>query len=328
MYSKRKIIFCIMLMVVTDTLIMLMGKSPIPNIIEGGVLTSCASNVIWCILFDVLMLFALIKFDSVFGMLYETVVEHRLVWNLSKNDFKVRYIGSYLGIFWAFINPIVTILLYWIVFQFAFKSGDVDGFPFVLWLIAGLVPWFLIQDAITTGTNALLEYSYLVKKVLFKISVLPAIKIISSAFVHVMFMVVVLVIYIIMGYYPEAIYVLQLLYYFLCALAFTLAIVYTTSAVVLFVRDLGQFITVFMQVFMWATPIMWRISIVPGNLQWILKLNPAYYIINGYRDSLLYHVDVFNHLAHTFYFWTVVIVMMMIGTGIFNKLRPHFADVL
>ena len=328
MKSRRKILVYVILLIVIDIMIMLMGQNSIPNFIGEGLLPLTVSNAIWCVLFDILIIYTFFNFDNIFKMPYESLVNYHLGWDLSKNDFKVRYVGSYLGIFWAFINPLVTILLYWIVFQFAFNSGDVDGFPFVLWLIAGLVPWFLIQDSITTGTNALIEYSYLVKKVMFKISVLPSIKVISSALVHVMFLVVVLIIYMFMGYYPSPLYMLQLLYYFVCALAFTLAIAYTTSAVVLFVRDLGQFIAVFMQVFMWATPIMWRISIIPENLKWIIKLNPAYYIINGYRDSLLYHVDVFKHLAYTLYFWVVVIVLMIIGTNTFNKLRLHFADIL
>lgn len=325
---KRKYIYIIIFAVLLDAMIVVFGKSAFPNILNGGNCSIYTSNLIWCVLYDLLLLFFGVKSDIIFDMPYETLVNYRLVWNLAKNDFKVRYVGSYLGVFWAFINPFVTIMLYWLVFQFAFKSEPVDGYPFVLWLISGLVPWFLIQDSIINGTNALLQYAYLVKKVLFKVSILPAIKIVSSAFVHLMFMVVVFLIFICMGYFPTFPFILQLLYYFVCTLAFSLAIAYMTGAVVLFVRDLGQFISVFMQVFMWASPIMWRIDIIPKELRWIVKLNPAYYIVNGYRDSLLFHVDVFQHVAHTFYFWCAVIVFFIIGSRIFTKLRPHFADVL
>lgn len=325
---KRKYACIFVFALLLDIAILVCGKSLFPNFISGGAYSPFVSNVIWCCLFDLLLVFFAVKSNLIFDMPYETIVNHQLVWNLAKNDFKVRYIGSYLGVFWAFINPLVTILLYWVVFQYAFQSGDVDGYPFVLWLIAGLVPWFLIQEAITSGTNALLEYAYLVKKVMFKVSVLPAIKIISACFVHLVFMLVVIVIFICMGYCPTLLCILQLMYYFMCMAAFILAIVYTTSAVVLFVRDLGQFITVFMQVFMWATPIMWRMDIVPEKFRWIFKLNPVYYIINGYRDSLLYRMDVFQHMAHTLYFWCVVVGLFILGSYVFRKLSPHFADVL
>ena len=107
----------------------------------------------------------------------------KLIWKLSKNDFKTRFAGSYLGIIWAFVQPIVTIIMYWLVFEKGLKAGaqlSKDGIEvaFVLWLSAGLVPWFFFAEALNNGTNALLEYNYLVKKVVFKISILPIIKII------------------------------------------------------------------------------------------------------------------------------------------------------
>ena len=112
----------------------------------------------------------------------------RLVAKLAKNDFKTRYAGSYLGIVWAFIQPVITILVYWFVFSVGFRSGTGDlGVPFVLYLVAGIVPWFFFQDALIGGTNSLLEYNYLVKKVVFNISVLPVVKIISAMFVHAFF---------------------------------------------------------------------------------------------------------------------------------------------
>ena len=112
----------------------------------------------------------------------------KLVWNLAKNDFKSRFAGSYFGVIWAFVNPIVTILLYWFVFEKALNAGAQItkagiNVPFVLWLIAGMIPWFYFSEAWSSGTNSLIEYSYLVKKVVFDIRCLPVIKIISSSFI-------------------------------------------------------------------------------------------------------------------------------------------------
>ena len=109
------------------------------------------------------------------------------MFSLAKNDFKTKYAGSYLGIVWAFIQPIVTILVYWFVFSVGLKAGTVSDYPFVLYLVSGIVPWFFFQDALNGGTNALIEYNYLVKKVVFKISILPIVKNISALFVLVFF---------------------------------------------------------------------------------------------------------------------------------------------
>ena len=122
----------------------------------------------------------------------EIYKNRKLVFSLAKNDFKTKYAGSYFGTVWAFVQPIVTICVYWFVFGLALRNGSDKGVPFVLWLIAGLVPWFFIQEGLTGGTNALLEYNYLVKKVVFNIRILPVVKVFSAVFVHCFFVVIVL----------------------------------------------------------------------------------------------------------------------------------------
>lgn len=126
------------------------------------------------------------------NMLKEIISNRKLIWDLSKNDFKTRFAGSYLGIIWAFVQPIVTVLVYWFVFEKGMHASGINlrsgiTAPFVLWLIAGLVPWFFFQEVLSGGTNALMEYSYLVKKVVFQIDILPIIKLISALFVHLFF---------------------------------------------------------------------------------------------------------------------------------------------
>ena len=79
-------------------------------------------------------------------MLKYLVTEHKLIWTLAKNDFKTKFAGSYLGIVWALVQPIVTVLVYWFVFQVGLRqTADFNGCPFVLWMLAGLVPWFYFQ---------------------------------------------------------------------------------------------------------------------------------------------------------------------------------------
>ena len=157
----------------------------------------------------------------------------RLVFSLAKNDFKTKYAGSYFGTVWAFIQPIVTICVYWFVFGLALRNGADRGVPFVLWLVAGLVPWFFIQEGLTGGTASLLEYNYLVKKVVFNIRILPVVKVFSAVFVHCFFIVIILVIYTCMGYPPD-LYALQLIYYSFCTFMLILGITYLTSSVVVF----------------------------------------------------------------------------------------------
>lgn len=283
---------------------------------------------IWAV-FNLAGIWMVVKADQLLQMPVDIYKSRTLVWSLSKNDFKTRFAGSYFGILWAFVQPIVTVAMYWFVFtKTGFRAAaSTDGIPFVLTLIAGLVPWFVFSEAVTSGTNALMEYSYLVKKVVFQINILPVVKVISASFIHIFFLVVTIGICTVMGFGPTP-YLLQILYYLCCMWIFIVAVVYATSAIVLFFRDLGQIINIFMQVFMWMTPIMWDDSAISEKWRWIFHLNPMYYVVNGYKESLLRHVWFWEHMNLTMYFWIVTGLLFLLGTGIFRRLQPHFADVL
>ena len=201
--------------------------------------------------------------NTIFSLPMDIYKNRRLVAKLAKNDFKTRYAGSYLGIVWAFIQPVITILVYWFVFSVGFRSGTGDlGVPFVLYLVAGIVPWFFFQDALMGGTNSLLEYNYLVKKVVFNISVLPVVKIISAMFVHAFFVLFTIILYAAYGKFPDF-YYLQIIYYSVCVFILVLGLSYATSAIVIFFRDLTQIINIVLQVGVWLTPIMWIVEASP-----------------------------------------------------------------
>ena len=254
-----------------------------------------------------------------------------LIWKLARNDFKKRYAGSYLGAFWAMAQPVVTVGMYYVVFDIIMggnASRTTADVPFVLFLTAGLVPWFFFSEALNNGTNALREYDYLVKKVVFKISVLPIIKIIAATFIHVFFVAVLMIVAAVYGYYPT-VYTIQLLYYSICLFIFVLALCYTTCAVVVFFKDLSQIIGIALQIGMWATPILWDIENIGSN-RWIsiLKLNPLVYIVNGYRSAIYERQWFFEDFFSTMYFWIVTVVLFGFGALIFKRLKVHFADVL
>ncbi len=254
----------------------------------------------------------------------------KLIWKLAKNDFKKRYAGSYLGVVWGMVQPLVTVVLYFLVFGLIFPSQRSSGsdIPFVLFLTAGLVPWFFFNEGLTTGTNGLIEYNYLVKKVVFNISILPIIRAVAAVFTHLFFIVVLLIMASIYGYYPSF-YTIQVLYYSLCIFVMILAISYATSAICVFFRDLTQLMTILLQILMWGTPIMWDLSSL-GNetVKKVLMINPLVYIINGYRESVYGKVWFFQHGWYTLYFWAFAALLMLAGTAIFKKLRVHFSDVL
>lgn len=279
------------------------------------------------------VLFLLVLFLRKFNDLVEFPVEiyrsKKLIGQLSINDFKTKYAGSYLGIIWAFVQPMVTILVYWFVFGVGLRSGNILNVPFVLWLVAGLVPWFFFSDAWNGGTGALIDYMYLVKKVVFQIDILPLVKVFSAIFVHGFFVIFTIVLYMCHGYFPD-LYVLQIIYYTFCTFVLVLGLSYVTSAIIGFFRDLSQIINIILQVGVWMTPIMWNMDgmAIPGWAAAILRLNPMYYVVTGYRDSFINKVWFWEHPTQTLYFWIVTLFVLGSGAVLFKKLKVHFADVL
>ncbi len=292
-------------------------------------------NVIYAVLVDVIALILFLMRKRFITLPMELIQNRGLIFSMAKNDFKTKYAGSVLGTVWAFVPPCVTVLVYWFVFGLL-GNGDVVSqrgisYPFVLWLIAGLVPWFFFQDTLIGGTSALLEYSYLVKKVVFKISVLPIVKEISAVFVHMFFIALMMILYIVAGFFPN-IYWIQVFYYSAALAVYSLAWCFITCSIVVFFRDLSQLISIIIQVQIWMTPIMWNMDQfgqrIPGWVQTLLKLNPLYYIVCGYRDSMMNQVWFWEHLDLTMYFWGVTIAVFGLGSFVFKRLKPHFADIL
>lgn len=254
----------------------------------------------------------------------------KLLFSLSLNDFKTRFAGSYFGIIWAFVQPVCTILIFWFVFQVGLRNPDVGDVEFILWFIAGMIPWFFFSDAWNGATNSFIEYSYLVKKVVFKIEILPLIKIISMLFIHLFFIVFMLVVFMVYKRFPT-IYTIQIIYYSICMIALVISLSFITAPIMIFFKDLGQIMNIVLQFGMWLTPIMWSISNLPYSspvLTFIFKLNPMYYVVQGYRDSMIYNIWFFYNIKQTVYFWLFVIVLGIVGRNIFKRLKPHFADVL
>ena len=250
-----------------------------------------------------------------------------LLWSLTKNEFKQKYVGNILGVFWAFIQPAAMIGIFWFVFQVGFKSKPVDNFPFILWLVAGMFPWFYFAEGLTSGTNSVQANSFLVKKIVFRVSLLPIIPLLSALSIHIFFIFFMFAMFLYYGYTPE-IYWFQLIYYVFATSVLLLGFSWLTSSIVIFFKDVGQLVAILVQFGFWLTPIFWSLKMVPEQYHWIINLNPMAYIIDGYRNSMIYHQWFWEDIGFTLYFWTVTIIIFILGGFTFKKLRPHFSDVL
>lgn len=250
-----------------------------------------------------------------------------LLLKLAKNDFKSKYANSLFGILWAYAQPLMTIFVFWFVFQMGFKSTPVENIPYILWFIPAYIPWIYFSDIINSSANCMLEYNYLVKKVQFNVEILPMVKVVSACFVHVFFIGFIIIMYMIYCI-PLSFFTVQVIYYSLALtiLGFGLAMLLSSVAVIF--KDLIPMISIILQVGFWAIPIFWNPDTMEPWVLSILKLNPVYYVVAGYRDSFIGKVAFWEHPVYTCYFWAITIVILIWGCRTFVKLRPHFADEL
>lgn len=252
-----------------------------------------------------------------------------LLWQMTKRDFKSRYMGSYLGLIWAFIHPIIMIALFWFVFEIGFRAkSEQSDCPYILWLVTGIVPWFFIADSLSMATNSILENSHLVKKVIFRVSLLPIVKILSCLIIHLFFILIIFILFALYGRFPSLAH-LQIVYFLFCTLVLLLGLSWLTSSLVIFFKDISQLVLVFIQVGFWATPIFWSMtSRINPKYHFIFLANPFFYITEGYRKTFINHAWFWQNWKWTLYFWLFTTLIFIIGATVFRKLRPHFADVI
>ena len=169
--TKRRVLLIVWAAAIVLTAVVIGHTNPLEDPDTARLKKICA-----CLLLTLVVLLVTFGYSRLTQLPVELWNNRRLIMRLSKNDFRKRYAGSYLGVVWSLVPPVVTVLMYYIVFDRIFRSGrqQITGtinVPYVLFLTAGLVPWFFFSDAVTGGMTSLLEYNYLVKKVVFKVPV-------------------------------------------------------------------------------------------------------------------------------------------------------------
>lgn len=252
----------------------------------------------------------------------------KLAWQLGKNDFKNRFANTSLGTIWGFLQPFIFMMMYVIVFQFIFKQTGPEGAPFVVWFMPGMAMWMCINDGIIGSSNSIRGYSYLVKKVVFPVDIIPIISLISNAFVALFLFAIATVVCIVFGFTPNF---LMIVYMIIAAYCFLIAITRFTSALATLVPDFSNLLGIVMQLFFWATPIVWNLSMVVGHptILKILQCIPFSYLVTGFRNCFMEgNIVTQGNGIYTIIFWIITIVTFLWGNYIFKKNKKDFSDVL
>lgn len=237
-----------------------------------------------------------------------------------KKDIRGKYKGSFLGVLWSFINPLLSVVVYAIVFHYIMRF-NIDHY--LIYLIAGIIPWTFFTTALNSGMNSILFNANIIKKVYFPRAILP-ISSVTSALVNFLISCIIILLFAIfsgVGVSINLIFlpIVVIIQYILC-----LGIVFILSAVEIYVKDIEHIINFFISMLFYVTPILYTPDYVPNNMQFLLKLNPMSYLIEAYHDIFYYkQTPEFSSLGIVF---LISIFIFTLGYNIFKRLQKGFAE--
>ncbi|NJM18033.1 MAG: ABC transporter permease [Richelia sp. SM1_7_0] len=256
-----------------------------------------------------------------------------LLRTLVRRDLDARYKGSVLGNLWSIVNPLSQLLIYTYVFSVVLKIKlSFKGLPanenlsFGLWLFAGLLPWIAFSSGLVQSASSVIGQPNLVKKVVFPLSLLPLVPILS-AFIESSFGLIILIFFVALstGTLHTTLALLPLVW--IPQLLLTAGLGYLVAGLTVFLRDIPQTLNVILNIWFYATPIVYPITSIPESWRgWILWLNPLAAIVEVYRDFVL--VGEVKHWGELGVASTASGIIFIIGFLVYKKLRPGFADVL
>lgn len=256
-----------------------------------------------------------------------------LLRTLVRRDLEARYKGSVLGNLWSLVNPLSQLLIYTYVFSVVLKVKlSLKGLPanenvsFGLWLFAGLLPWIAFSGGLIQSSGSVITQPNLVKKVVFPLSLLPLVPILS-AFIESSFGLMMLIFFVALssGTLHTTLALLPLVW--LPQLLLTAGFGYLASGLTVFLRDIPQTLNVILNIWFYATPIVYPMTSIPEDWRvWVLWLNPLSAIVEIYRDFVL--TGEVKHWGELGVAFTISLMVFVVGVSVYKKLRPAFADVL
>lgn len=246
-----------------------------------------------------------------------------MIASLIKRDINGKYKGSVLGFFWTFLNPLLQLCVYTLVFSTIMRNGIED---YYLFLFVALIPWIFFSTSLSGGASCIMSQQEMVKKIYFPREVLP-ISLVTSQFVNMLLsFIVVFAVLLISGKGINLIAICYLPIIMCVEYIFALGIAFIVSSLTVYLRDLEYIVAIIVMAWQFLSPVLYSIEQVPEQLTWLLMLNPMSPIITAYRDILYYgkRPELLT-LSHAFFLGSIVLV---IGAIIFRKLEKHFVEEL
>ena len=237
-----------------------------------------------------------------------------------KKDIRGKYKGSFLGVLWSFINPLLSVVVYAIVFRYIMRFNIEH---YLIYLIAGIIPWTFFTTSINSGMNSILFNANIIKKVYFPREILP-ISSVTSGLVNFLISCIIILLFAIFSGVGVGVSLLFLPLVVIIQYIFTLGVVFILSAIEIYVKDIEHIVNFIISMLFYVTPILYTPDLVPTKMRFILKLNPLSYIIEAYHD-IFYYKQIPN-MYNLGIIFGISLIIFVVGYNIFRKLQKGFAE--
>lgn len=253
----------------------------------------------------------------------ELYAYREMIFSLVKRDLKGRYKGSALGFLWTFLNPLLQLAVYTLVFSTIMRNGIKD---YYLFLFVALVPWIFFSTSLSGGASCIWAQQEMVKKIYFPREVLP-LAFVTSQFVNMLLsFVVIFGVLLFSGHSINPVALLYLPIIMIVEYVLALGMAMLSSAITVYLRDVEYILGIVMMAWQFLTPVLYSIDQAPENLQWVFRINPMTPIITAYREILYYgRIPMLGTLINAI---VVGVVMMLVGWAVFHRLQKHFVEEL
>lgn len=262
-------------------------------------------------------------------VLKEQIKNLGMIFRVSKYEERATYQSHYLGVLWEVLNPIIQVGIYYIIFGLGFYGGrQVEGAPFIVWMMIGLSAWMFMNAAILGTSNSIYVKMYLISKMNFPISVLPSVNIAGNLTSFFAMFGVSTVVALTQGV-PITFKWIQVIYFFICMIAFLFSLGIFSATMTVLIRDYHMILQSICRVLLYVSGVIWNIKDVnfPSSVKAILELNPIFYIIDGFRSALLNGSWFWVDYKHTVFFWAVTFFIFFLGAHLHVKFRARFVDL-
>ena len=237
-----------------------------------------------------------------------------------KKEIRGKYKGSFLGILWSFINPLLQVAVYAIVFPYIMR---VKTDNYLQYLIVGIIPWTFFTTVLNQGMITVRMNAGIIKKVYFPREILP-ISVALSGLVNFFISCIIIVLFCVLGGVGISWHIILLPVFAVIQFFLTLGVVMALSAINIYVKDTEYLVNFIVNMLCYATPILYPVTLFPQKIRWVLYANPLTELITAYRDIFMYHQ--LPALLPTLYLVCITIAVFFIGLLIFRKLEKGFAE--